>query len=220
VIINDDDKVITHFGIRGMKWGIRKDKNSSSSNEALRLKAKSVVKRQRELSSSTGADLKFADWMSKTTSQKAVAQLPNVASSVAIGYVISNALGIKFNKRILASAVIRGVRNAAIGTAVKEYAGRRVLKRYTDSGDRDKTKKQYKRLTPEVAISIGVATGVALAPIAGRVATAGLKSAVINKRKNEAAFNKWGANILDKKTSEFHTIYDDGYMSILEKIGG
>lgn len=219
MIINDADKVITHFGIRGMKWGIRKDKNSSSSNEALRLKAKSVVKRQSKLSGRTDADVKFADWMSKTMPQKAVAQLSIVASSVAIGYVLSNPLGMKFNKRILASAVIKGVSNAAIGTAVNEYAGRRVLKRYTDSGDRDKTKKQYKTLTPEVAISIGVATGVALAPVAGRIAIGGMKAAVINKRKNEAAFNKWGANILDKKTSEFHTIYDDGYMSILEKIG-
>ena len=42
------------------------------------------------------------------------------------------------------------------------------------------------------------------------------------KRQRQAAVDarmkSWGPNLLDKKTSEYHTIYDDGYMSVLEKI--
>jgi hypothetical protein len=100
-------------------------------------------------------------------------------------------------------------------------AGRSSMKRYKYSGERNISKKQYKRFTPELALQKSVKLATIFGPTLVKVSEAGLKAAYVNKINNQARVDKWGQNLLPQpgKTAGMHTIYDNGYMSILEKLG-
>jgi hypothetical protein len=204
------DGELKHYGVLGQKWGVITKREGD-----LRSKAKNVVKTQSKLASKTGLDVDSAVWMSKSVGEKAFQTLQIAAFSATMNYALRVGMG---KKTDIKQVALKAIKDAAVGVAIAEYGGRSSLKRYDTSGKRDMSKKQYKHLTPELAGAAAIYYGVKFAPLAGRLSKLGLQYAANKHAQNRARVDAWGQNILPKKTSEFHTVYDDGYMSILEKI--
>ena len=167
MIIKEEDVVITHFGVQGMRWGVRKERYEQN-----REKAKNILKDPKEI----------------------------------------------------AKLALNIAKKTATSTLLNEVSSTSSLRRYDKSGAKDISRKQYKKhsLTPEIAVSRGIKLGMAVAPFVKTFGGVTVHTLAEYKRQRQAAVDarmkSWGPNLLDKKTSEFHTIYDDSYMSVLERI--
>ena len=219
MIIKEEDVVITHFGIRGMRWGIRKERYEQN-----REKAKNILKTQSQNKEMNVHDLASAEWMSKSVPDKISGVFfRNAVGTVATKIMLQGPESLKDPKEIakLASMISKKTATTAL---LNEVSSASSLRRYDKSGAKDISKKQYKKhsLTPEIAVSRGIRVGMVVAPFVKAYGGATVHALAERKRQRQAAVDarmkSWGPNLLDKKTSEFHTIYDDGYMSVLERI--
>jgi hypothetical protein len=219
IIIKEEDTVITHFGVQGMRWGIRKERYQQN-----REKAKNILKKQSNNKRMNVNDLKSAEWMSKSVTDK----ISNTFFREAINSVIPKLIyegpdSLKDPKDISKFALLVAERTAK-KAIVKEAIFSASLRRYDQSGEKDFSKKQYKKhsLTPEKAVMNGILLGMNVAPIVKKYSPVVMSTLVNKQRKRkeniDARMKSWGPNLLDKKISEFHTTYDDGYLSVLERI--
>jgi len=212
MIVKDDQRVITHYGIRGMKWGIRND----GSADARRAKAKKITKNiSTQDSMGAASDFANANWASKTVPEKMFGAMANTIALDMLGSMATQGKPPDFKDPKWA---VNLVVKAATTYGIKEINSNNALKRYTDEGKRDPTKKQYDGFTPEHAISLGIRGGLLAGRVAVGIGTKKLVDVVKTRRETEARMDSWGSRLFDTKTSDMHTIYDDGYMSILEKI--
>lgn len=86
MIINDNDKVITHFGVRGMKWGIRKSKEQINSD---RQKIKNILEKNKsDINRYEKSSLKYA---AKSPLQKAISTVAFSTVGPVLAYVMSKA---------------------------------------------------------------------------------------------------------------------------------
>lgn len=219
MIIKEADVVITHFGIQGMRWGVRKERYEQN-----REKAKNIVKRQSDSKNMNVHDLEAAKWMSKSVPNKISSVFFRSAVSAAVGTVISKGPEALKDPKEIAKLVSTAAKKTATNALLNEMTSASSLRRYDQSGMKDSSKKQYKALslTPDQAIKRGIQVGIAVSPFVKKYSGRVVHELANEKRKRQNAVDErmkaWGPNLLDKKTSEFHTIYDDGYMSVLERI--
>ena len=215
IVINDDRKVITHHGVKGMKWGIRKDNYAAN-----RSKAKRVVQNYKQSNTINRGDLRDAEWMSKSITGK----LKTVVATQVAGQILTACYKGKVptTPYEIKKTLTEIGKRAAIHALKNEISGQGALKRYTDEGKKDSSKKQYKKkaITPNRLIANLAVIGVYAAPTIANVGKLSYNFAKVNRAVNQERVDKWGQNLLPKpgKTSEWHTIYDNGYMSILERI--
>lgn len=101
-------------------------------------------------------------------------------------------------KKRITDIAIKTATNVALNDALAKSAS----KRYTDSGNKAEGVKT-RSITKEDAISTGVKTAMRVAPIAKWMLLTKAKSVRANREKNEAAFKKWGANILSEKVTNY-----------------
>ena len=219
MIIKEEDVVITHFGVRGMRWGVRKERYEQN-----REKAKNILKTQSRNKEMNVHDLASAEWMSKSIPDKISGVFfRNAVSIVANKMLIQGSESLKDPKEIAKLALIIA-KKTATSTLLNEVSSTSSLRRYDKSGAKDISRKQYKKrsLTPEIAVSRGIKLGMAVAPFVKTFGGVTVHTLAEYKRQRQAAVDarmkSWGPNLLDKKTSEFHTIYDDSYISVLERI--
>ena len=219
MIIKESDVVITHFGIQGMRWGVRKDRYEQN-----RDKAKNIVKVQSKKKDMNKNDLAAAEWMSKSVPDKISGVFfRNAVGTVAITLALKGPEALK-NPTEIANIAKNVAKKTATTSLLNELSSASSLRRYEQSGAKNISKKQYKKnsLTPEKAIINGIRIGMVVAPFVKTYAPGTIHALAERKRERQAAVDarmkSWGPNLLDKKTSEFHTIYDDGYLSVLERI--
>ena len=219
MIIKEADVVITHFGVLGMRWGVRKDRYAQN-----REKAKNIINQNLKERDVNIFDVKAAKWMSKSVPNKISGEFFKNAMNVTATALVAKGPDAFKDPKEVSKLIASIAKKTATTSVLKEITSTSALKRYEQSGAKDKSKRQYKKvlLTPEQAIVTGINVARAAAPIISFYGGIKVHELVYNKRQEQAAVDarmrKWGANLLDKKTSEFHTIYDDGYMSVLERI--
>lgn len=217
ILIPDHKKAITHYGVRGQRWGVRKEQVLAN----IRARREKAAKVTNELNKEgvgvikNRSDFDNANWASKSIGEKAARAITGaVARSVVTSFIVNQELpnfkdpawGIDIAKK------------AAMTYGTREITSQTAMNRYTEAGKRDPSKRQHKGLTPEHAIQVGVFMGVTAAPVIGAVAKQRLSSVLQNRAATRARMERWGPNILDKKTSDMETVFDDGYMSVLQKI--
>ena len=219
MIIKEEDVVITHFGVQGMRWGVRKERYEQN-----REKAKNILKTQSRNKEMNVHDLTSVEWMSKSIPDKISGVFfRNAVGTVATKILLQGPESLKDPKEI-AKLALNIAKKTATSTLLNEVSSTSSLRRYDKSGAKDISRKQYKKhsLTPEIAVSRGIKLGMAVAPFVKTFGGVTVHTLAEYKRQRQAAVDarmkSWGPNLLDKKTSEFHTIYDDGYMSVLERI--
>ena len=219
MIIKESDVVITHFGIQGMRWGIRKDKFAQN-----REKAKNILRTQAHNKQMNVVDKQAAEWMSRSVPDKVANMFFKDAVGAAVAQLIFIGPESLKDPKVIEKLALSVAKSTAKKTVIKEILSTSSLRRYDQSGQKDLSKKQYKKhsLTPEKAIQNGIRLGMIVGPIVKRYGPMTIHTLAERKRERQAAVDarmkSWGPNLLDKKTSEFHTIYDDGYLSVLERI--
>lgn len=202
-IVNDDRKVILHYGVKGMKWGVRKDRGT-----ATRAKARNILDQQKYYGNKK--DLKDAAWMSQKLSEKAVNAIATASVPVMVNRLLFG------NRRTLSQDLTAIAFGAAGRYAKNEISGKGTLKNYQDSGKRDRTRS----ITGHRLLGTLVGIGISSAPLFASMAKKPLYEAMQKRAENQARVDKWGQNLLPEpgNTAKMHTIWDDGYMSILERI--
>ena len=219
MIMKESDVVITHFGVQGMRWGIRKDKFAQN-----REKAKNILRTQAHNKQMNVVDKQAAEWMSRSVPDKVANMFFKDAVGAAVAQLIFIGPESLKDPKVIEKLALSVAKSTAKKTVIKEILSASSLRRYDQSGQKDLSKKQYKKhsLTPEKAIQNGIRLGMIVGPIVKRYGPMTIHTLAERKRERQAAVDarmkSWGPNLLDKKTSEFHTIYDDGYMSVLERI--
>ena len=127
MIIKEADVVITHFGIQGMRWGVRKDRYAQN-----RAKAKNILNAQSGNKEMNKNDLKAAEWMSKSIPDKVASELfqktvKTIVFQAAPAYLVSKS-SFK-DKKVLLSIASKIVKDTATEVALKEASASVSLRR-------------------------------------------------------------------------------------------
>ena len=132
MIIKEEDVVITHFGVKGMRWGIRKERYEQN-----REKTKNILKTQSRNKEMNVHDLASAEWMSKSIPDKISGVFfRNAVSTVANKMLIQGSESLKDPKEIAKLALIIA-KKTATSTLLNEVSSTSSLRRYDKSGAKD-----------------------------------------------------------------------------------
>ena len=195
-----------HYGVKGMKWGVRKSYNTAKeSDKAYRKKLSNIADNEQ----ASAADRKYAANASKPASVRVLKSASNVAIGVgfrlALKGLVDPTSKVDYGK--LAKEVAKEV---AKDYAVNEALARSVATKYNDDGIK-KNGKGPSVVTREQAILTGVKVAKRTYPIASAVAGQKYGQAKARRAENERRFNQWGGNILEAKFDPIVGIDPDSY---------
>jgi len=220
MFIVDEERTLSHFGVTGMKWGVRRDAFLER-ERALRNKAENIVKTQSKSEKANAFDVGSAAYMSKTAAQKIFSTVAmQIIGTIAAQAITGKLTTVVSDRAQLKRTITKIAMSSALKLGTTELKGRGSLKRYTQKGEKDLSKKQYKWMTPEHALAATIKTAVMMTPFLAAIGKQKLRSVVKNKYETQKRVDKWGDHLLGTKTSDMHTIFSDpeGYMSVLAKI--
>lgn len=205
---------LMHYGVLGMKWGVRKD--SPVINDTYRAKAKAVS----ENKYAQAGDIRRAKYARDPLAIRAGKVLArNVTSKVLTDVLIGNAGKYKnMSKKDIAKTVASLMSKTAVDVAINDAIAKSAMRNYNDKGLVTTKGRGTKLLTKEDFMESGVALGQAAYSTAKFAAAAGMVKAMQNRNANEARVNKWGGRLLSDSVP-FETIWSDGDISILKKVG-
>lgn len=198
-----NDEQLYHFGTKGMKWGkgavgVIKKSNSDYKNKIEKIANSKTAHK---------ADVEAA----KKVNTSLVKRVGKSVVGATIGTVINDALTgeIKNYKNMTPTDMLKKVgtigKKAATNIAIEEATARSVANKYNTKGERIKGSNDSKFTREQVArTTYGVATTTA--PILAAVGYLKLGSMAKQKKAGEAAFAKWGTNILTNKVSDYSHI--------------
>lgn len=121
----DYDDYLAHYGVKGMKWGVRKDRGSSSSKPSKRAKVtykeRKSYEYQKKGLSKEEADAKAAKAAKVAKARKAVLILGGVAMVAAAGYVAGDRLAKDYvGVNLKSGAMLQNVNNIGGSKPQKE----------------------------------------------------------------------------------------------------
>lgn len=212
-IDNDNSYELYHYGVKGMKWGIRKSyttakkgyNTAKESDKAYRKKLSNIADNEQ----ASAADRKYAANASKPASVRVLKSASNVAIGVGFRLALKGLVDpnskVDYNK--LAKEVAKEV---AKDYAFNEAMARSVASKYNDDGIK-KNGKGPSVITREQAILTGVKVAKRAYPVASAAAGKKYFQAKAKRAENERRFNQWGGNILEAKFDPIVGIDPDSY---------
>ncbi len=225
IIIRSDPNTLQHYGVMGMRWGIRKD-SVSELKENLRKKiataqehekvlqeqARNIAAKKRTGNLSDRFDTKLSEYASQTLKEKVISETLHVGMSMAVSAVFDSAIsGKQLTMQTLLDSAVKSVKNRAIDIGAKELSSRRLMQRYDKMGNKKPGSKSYKRLNPEAKLYFGVKAAAKFAPRVAKFASKRVSS--IRNKRQEARI----ADFMDTRFSDYSVIYENGNMSVLER---
>lgn len=218
-----EEQYLAHYGVKGMKWGVRKAINKVGG----RIKAKKAEKKkyQQKLKNIANKNkrkqiLTSDDERINYRSQSLLKRAGKTAATIAVKEVFADVMSGKayyyknMSKRDIAKKIGKLTTLTALNVKVKDALADSSAKKYNQSGNRVKKNKMIEK---EDMIAIGINTAAKAAPFAMFVAKMKISKVASEKRKNREIFEKWGANILPQKAgADVLWVSGDGNYSILD----
>lgn len=206
-----------HFGVKGMKWGVRKKRDTVSTaiknklqqrreNEAAYRQKLKNISNNRDASQDTAEraayrDRSYASRLAGETTRALAGQL--VSQVLTKGGIASLA---KMNKQQIATHLMKAVGSGIATVAMKDKLAKSAANRYNDDGTLKKGQKEG-LFTKEEKIESAINMATSIIPIVTTMA--GMKMGQINKTRaqNEERFRSWGGRILEANVSKY--VYGD-----------
>lgn len=225
---------LTHWGVKGMKWGVRRYQNKDGSLTSAGKKRYSVgdfiqskkderkkeISKIRNIQKKQGKNLNYSDEKRlKYYKDPYVKRLGKAAASAAVQTVLSDIMTGKagqyssMSKKDVAKRVASILGSSASSVALNDYLAKSTLKRYSDSG---KSTKKSGVITKEDAIEIGISSAVNVAPVLSIVAQMKMSQVANKNRMNRERFEKWGGNILSQKVDNVVWQSDDLKTAVID----
>lgn len=203
-----------HYGVKGMKWGVRKKpeilnrisgriKKSRENEKTYRDKLSAIQNRKRSGLSKIrdDSDLKRFEYRNQSLAKRA----GKIAARMVTGRVLTDVLtgGINNYASMTKRDIAREVASIALKTtaqvAAKDALAKSASKRYDSEGKKIKKSGTLLTGTKEDMIENTVKTVTDMAPVFAFLGRMKLSQVRAQQAKNEAAFKSWGQNILSEK---------------------
>lgn len=219
---------LIHFGVKGMKWGVRRYQKKDGSLTSAGKKRRNEESQYREKLSKAlknknirDSDKKLFEYRNQSLAKRTAKTAARQMAGMLIGDMLNGNISryAKMDKAVLTSVLAKKAMSIAGTTAatvaVNDALAKSASKKYTNDGKATKGRSR-KIITKEEFIQTGVSLAVSMAPAITTIAGMKLADVRRNRAKNEEIFNRWGQNILSEKTSnviwqsdDFNTVVED-----------
>jgi len=226
-VIIQEEQYLAHYGVKGMKWGVRKAINKVGARIKTRQKQEKEYRKKLsniENKAPVSAHMLSSDIARiKYRNHSLAYRVTSTATKLALGQVLSDAMSGKLssyatmNKKDIAKKIGKLAAETAISVVTKDKLADSSAKKYNSEGKRTKKYHLIEKEDIMGEVISAVPSMIALGNFAVQMKYA---SAVKQRAANEERFKSWGGNILSEKASDYNNIWasDDGNTSILEKV--
>lgn len=234
---------LMHYGVLGMKWGVRRYQEKDGSLTPAGKKRYSIsdaIDRRNQKEKAyrnklTAILKKSGDRMNWTDqkrfeyrNQNLATRVGKTAATVIAGKLAMDALSgglMKYaymSKAQIAKELSKIAVSTATNVAINDALAKSASKRYTDDGnytEAAKRKKTNSLMTREDIAQVAIEAAVQAAPVIafmGQMASVKYAKAQARSAHNEEVFRSWGSNILSEKVDNIIWTSADGKIDVID----
>lgn len=213
---------LQHYGIKGMRWGVRRFQNRDGSltssgrkrrETAYRNKLSAIMKNK----NANPSDVERFKYRNHSLPYRAGKIATSVVAQTLISDVMTGNIHnyASMSKVELAGKLAKIAKKTATTLAISDTLAKTAALRYTDSGKKRKGVKNH-LITTEDWIEGGVKIATKVIPVMSMVFRMNVSHVKAQRAKYEDDFNRWGGKILEEKVADVIWVSDDGKTAVIK----